>query len=81
MNKLHFGTILDEFPCEFDGLKELAEELHMALFPIRDESLFTRNLSDAEKLYTPMIDAFDKAIVKFRAKRDKANLLITPISA
>jgi hypothetical protein len=41
MDKTRFKGILDEFPPKFNGLKGLAEVLRRALFPIRDESLFT----------------------------------------
>jgi Fungal protein kinase len=65
MDKKHFRGILEEFPPKFGGLKELGEELRRALFPIREESLFTGTYRDPDKLYTPMIDAFERAIVKY----------------
>jgi hypothetical protein len=55
MDKTRFKGILDEFPPKFNGLKGLAEVLRRALFPIRDESLFTGTYRDPEKLYrTPI---------------------------
>jgi hypothetical protein len=66
MDRKRFRGILDEFPPKFDSLKGLAEELRRALFPIRDESLFTGTYRDPDKLYKPMIDAFDRVIAKHR---------------
>ena len=65
MDKARFRDIIAEFPSEFGCLKELAQELRRALFPIRDESLFTGTYRDPEKLYMPMIDALDRAIAKY----------------
>jgi len=62
MDKGRFKGILDEFSPEFDDLKGLGEELRRTLFPIREESLFTGTYRDPDKLYTPMIDAFERAI-------------------
>ena len=62
MDKKHFRGIMAEFPPKFNGLKELAEELRRTLFPIRDESLFTGTYRDSDKLYRPMIEAFERAI-------------------
>jgi hypothetical protein len=45
--------------------KDLAEELYCALFPIRDESLFTGTYCDPDKLYNPTIDAFNRVIAKY----------------
>lgn len=64
MDEHGFKDILDEFPREFEGLRELAEELRMAIFPIRRGALFTGIFSDFKKIYTPIVDAFDRAIVK-----------------
>jgi hypothetical protein len=64
MDKTRFKGILDEFPPKLNGLKGLAEVLRRALFPIRDESLFTGTYRDPEKLYKPMIDAFSRVIAK-----------------
>lgn len=66
MDKLYFRTMLDEFPHEFDCLMELAKELRAILFPMRNGGLFTGTPSDPEKLYTPIVKAFDEAIIKLR---------------
>lgn len=65
IDKRGFRNILDENPREFDGLKELAEELRMAIFPIRHGALFTGTYSNSNKVYTPIVEAFDRAIVKW----------------
>ena len=44
--------------------------LRRALFPIRDESLFTGTYRDPEKLYKPMIDAFSRVIAKHTGGED-----------
>ncbi|KAH0562856.1 hypothetical protein GP486_002529 [Trichoglossum hirsutum] len=64
MSKRRFSDLLYEFPPKFDIVKGLAEELRQALFPIREESLFTGTYRDPDKLYKPMIDAFDRMIAK-----------------
>jgi hypothetical protein len=65
MDKKYFRGILEEFPPKFGDLKELGEELRRALFPIREESLFTGTYRDPDKLYIPMIEAFERAIIKY----------------
>ena len=54
--------IFDEFPPRFAGLKELAEELRQALFPVRGGLLFTGTFEQSWRLYNPMIESFEKAI-------------------
>ena len=68
MEKFGFKSILYEFPDIFYGLKELAEELRLALFPIRDGGLYAGTFANSKKLYKSMIDAFDKAIDRVRAE-------------
>lgn len=68
MDKHGFRSILYEFPDKFNRLHELAEELRLALFPIRNGGLYTGTLANSKKLYKSMIDAFDKAIDKVRAE-------------
>ncbi|KAI9763725.1 MAG: hypothetical protein M1840_009122 [Geoglossum simile] len=46
-----FKGLLDEFPPEFDIVKEL------------EESLFTGTYRGPNKLYKPMIDAFDSVVI------------------
>jgi hypothetical protein len=65
MDKKAFKGILAEVPPVFEGLKSLAEELRNILFPYR-EGLFTGTYGDPDKLYQPMIEALDGAIVKCR---------------
>ncbi len=67
MDRKAFKEILAEFPPRFNGLTELAEELRRALFPIREESFFTGTYRDSEKLYKPMVDAFNAAIARYTA--------------
>jgi len=64
MDKSRFKGILNEFPLEFDGLEVLAKELRDIIFPYR-EGLFTGTYRDPDKLYRPIIDAFDRAIAKY----------------
>jgi hypothetical protein len=47
----------------FQSLKGLAKELRDVLFPHR-EGLFTGTYRDPDKLYKPMIDAFNRAIAR-----------------
>lgn len=68
MEKFGFRSILYEFPDIFYGLQELAEELRLALFPIRHGGLYTGTLANSKKLYKSMIDAFDKAIDRVKAE-------------
>ncbi|KAF2787657.1 hypothetical protein K505DRAFT_379435 [Melanomma pulvis-pyrius CBS 109.77] len=63
MDKKAFRGILMEFSLEFISLKGLAEELRDVLFPYR-EGLFTGTYSDADRLYQPMIEAFERAITR-----------------
>ena len=67
MDKKAFKGILAEFPADFEDLRRVAEELRDILFPIREESLFTGTYRDPDKLYQPMIEAFDRAIARHRA--------------
>lgn len=71
MDKKAFQGILAEFPQAFHGLKGLAEELRRLLFPIREEALFTGTYHDPERLYQPMIDAFERAIVGYEGSRNE----------
>ncbi|KAI9780023.1 MAG: hypothetical protein M1816_003194 [Peltula sp. TS41687] len=64
MDKQAFKKILAEFPPKFIALTALTEELRRILFPIREESLFTGTYRDTDKLYQPMIEAFNRTIVK-----------------
>ena len=58
-----FEDILEEFPSIFDHLKPLCLEIRGILFPYKD-GLFTGTPPDPEKLYGPILEAFDEAIAK-----------------
>lgn len=66
MLKGAFKKIIAEFPQEFEGLGPLVEKLRGLLFPIIDEDLFMGSYRDPDRLYKPMIDAFEEA----RSKSD-----------
>ncbi|KAI4087136.1 MAG: hypothetical protein L6R37_008352 [Teloschistes peruensis] len=59
-----FEKILNEFPAAFDRVKPLCEKIRGVLFPLlKDGALFTGTPSDPpEKLYQPIIEAFEDAI-------------------
>ncbi|KAL9028328.1 MAG: hypothetical protein Q9196_003289 [Gyalolechia fulgens] len=59
-----FEKILNEFPTAFDHVKPLCEKIRGVLFPLlKDGALFTGTPSDPpEKLYGPIITAFEDAI-------------------
>lgn len=59
-----FEKILNEFPTAFDHVKPLCEKIRGVLFPLlKDGALFTGTPSDPpEKLYYPIIEAFEDAI-------------------
>ena len=56
--------LLEEFPAVFDPVKPLCEEIRGILFPLLDTgAMFIGTPSDPpEKLYDPIIEAFDNAI-------------------
>jgi hypothetical protein len=56
-----FEDVTVEFAPEFTNLKDLAEDLRDALFPIRGK-LFTGTYKDRNIMYGRMINAFNKAI-------------------
>lgn len=64
MDKQAFKRILLEFPPEFETLKGLAEELRDLLFPIHEGAMFIGTYSNPERLYRPMIEAFNQAIAR-----------------
>jgi len=59
-----FEELLDELPQAFDPVKLLCRKIRSILFPLlKDGALFTGTPSDPpEKLYHPIIEAFDNAI-------------------
>ena len=58
-----FEDILDEFPTTFDSVKPLCRKIRGILFPLLDDgALFKGTRPDPpEKLYDPIIEAFDSA--------------------
>ncbi|KAI4219804.1 MAG: hypothetical protein L6R40_008711 [Gallowayella cf. fulva] len=59
-----FEDILDEFPTAFDSVKPLCRKIRGILFPLlEDGALFKGTRPDPpEKLYDPIIEAFEDAI-------------------
>ncbi|KAL9124715.1 MAG: hypothetical protein Q9217_005981 [Psora testacea] len=59
-----FKELLEEFPPVFDRVRPLCKEIRGILFPLlEDGALYTGTPSDPpEKLYDPIIEAFDNAI-------------------
>ncbi|KAL9125176.1 MAG: hypothetical protein Q9217_005580 [Psora testacea] len=59
-----FEELLDELPAAFDCIKPLCREIRGILFPLlKDGALLIGTPSDPpEKLYHPIIEAFDSAI-------------------
>lgn len=59
-----FKELLEEFPPVFDGVRPLCSKIRGLLFPLlTDGALFIGTESDPpEKLYDPIIEAFDNAI-------------------
>lgn len=47
----------------------------MAFFPTLPGSIFRRTFPDPNKLYTPMVNAFNKAIVKLSGKTGQGKLV------
>jgi len=67
-----FEELLDELPVIFDHVKPLCKRIRGILFPLlNDGALFTETPSDPpEKLYHPIIEAFDKIIADIAAGHD-----------
>lgn len=59
-----FGSILREFPPEYESIKPLCKELRGILFPIRNDELFTGTPQDPNVLYGPIIDAFNSELTR-----------------
>ena len=64
-----FEQLLDELPLAFDHVKPLCKKIRGILFPLlKDGALFIGTPSDPpEKLYHPIVEAFDSAIVDIAA--------------
>lgn len=67
-----FKVLLGEFPQAFNRVKPLCKKIRGILFPLlKDGALFTGTPSDPpEKLYHPIIEAFDKTIADIAAGAD-----------
>lgn len=65
---------MKEFPKAFDPVKPLCKKIRGILFPLlEDGALFTGTPSDPpEKLYHPIIKAFDNVIADMAAVEDSA---------
>ncbi|KAI4153240.1 MAG: hypothetical protein L6R39_001622 [Caloplaca ligustica] len=65
MDRSGLEVILDEFPPMFEYVKPLCRTIRDVLFPYK-HGLFTGTPQDPELLYTPIIKAFDDALVAVR---------------
>ncbi len=64
-----FKDILKKFPQALDCIKPLCEEIRGILFPlIKDGELNIGTQSNPEKLYGPIIKAFNEAIADLRTR-------------
>ena len=72
MGVVGFQKILMEFPQAFDHVKSLCEKIRGILFPLlEDGALFTGTRPDPpEKLYHPIIEAFDGAIADIPSRQE-----------
>ncbi|KAI9797634.1 MAG: hypothetical protein M1825_005732 [Sarcosagium campestre] len=65
-----FADILREFPQAFDCVKPLCMEIRYILFPYKNGLFIGTPPDPPEKLYDPIIEAFDTAIVDIVAAED-----------
>lgn len=67
-----FEQLLDELPLAFDHVKPLCKKIRGILFPLlKDGALFIGTSSNPpEKLYHPIVKAFDSAIIDIAAEDD-----------
>lgn len=67
-----FMVLWGEFPQAFDHVKPLYQRIRGILFPLlKDGALFTgAPLDPPEKLYHPIIEAFDKTIADIASGQD-----------
>ena len=56
-----FEELLDEFPAAFDHVKPLCKKIRGILFPLLEDGALFKG-TPPEKLYDPIIEAFDDAI-------------------
>ncbi|KMU76588.1 hypothetical protein CISG_05731 [Coccidioides immitis RMSCC 3703] len=60
-----FGFILREFPPKFRGVVPLCRVLRDILFPYNDKGLIVGTPQDPNRLYDPIIKAYDDTITQF----------------
>ncbi|KKZ68768.1 hypothetical protein EMCG_05627 [[Emmonsia] crescens] len=60
-----FGFILREFPPKFRGVLPLCGALRDILFPYNDKGLIVGTPQDPNRLYDPIIKAYDDTIAQF----------------
>lgn len=65
-----FEDILKEFPQAFDRVKLLCKEIRGILFPYKNGLLIGTPPDPPEKLYDPVIEAFDDTIADISAGED-----------
>ena len=67
-----FEELLDEFPAAFDHVKPLCKKIRGILFPLLvNGALFKGTRPDPpEKLYDPIIEAFDSAIADIPSRQE-----------
>ncbi|OJD11474.1 hypothetical protein AJ78_07762 [Emergomyces pasteurianus Ep9510] len=65
-----FEYLLLEFPPELECVKPLCRQLRRILFPIVEDDIFTGTPVNSEKLYGPIIQAFDEAIEEIRNAKE-----------
>ncbi|EDN02501.1 predicted protein [Histoplasma mississippiense (nom. inval.)] len=63
-----FGFILREFPPKFRGVLTLCGALRDILFPYNDKGLIVGTPQDPNRLYDPIIKAYDDTIAQFELK-------------
>ncbi|OAX78717.1 hypothetical protein ACJ72_06972 [Emergomyces africanus] len=70
MDANDFEYLLWEFPSELECAKSLCRKLRRILFPIHQDALFTGTPVKPERLYEPIIQAFDQTIEGIKAPPD-----------
>ncbi|ODH44302.1 hypothetical protein ACO22_00922 [Paracoccidioides brasiliensis] len=67
---LGFGFILREFPAKFHGIVPLCQALRDILFPYNDKGIIIGTPQDPNRLYDPIIKAYDDAISLIGCRND-----------
>ncbi|OJD15290.1 hypothetical protein AJ78_04439 [Emergomyces pasteurianus Ep9510] len=63
-----FEYLLQEFPPDFEPVKHLCRTIRGVLFPYRKEGLIVGTPQDPQKLYDPIIKAYDDTIAMIEAE-------------